>query len=116
VVGCDPRAASNAKEDLPELELAGDAYEAASGAHALVVATDWPAFRDLDLRTLKEVMLTPLIVDGRNLFDPARMAEVGFWYYPTGRPPVVPDPAAPSPRQDEAAGLSPPIEPRTATS
>jgi UDPglucose 6-dehydrogenase len=116
VVGCDPRAASNAKEDLPELELAGDAYEAASGAHALVVATDWPAFRDLDLRTLKEVMLTPLIVDGRNLFDPARMAEAGFWYYPTGRPPVVPDPAASSPRQDDAAGLPPPIEHRTATS
>jgi UDPglucose 6-dehydrogenase len=116
VVGCDPRAASNAKEDLPELELAGDAYEAASGAHALVVATEWPVFRDLDLRTLKEIMLTPLVVDGRNLFDPARMAEAGFWYYPTGRPPVVPDPTASGPRRVEAAEHAPPIEPRTTTS
>jgi UDPglucose 6-dehydrogenase len=90
VVGCDPRAASNAKEELPELELASDAYEAASGAHAVVVATEWPVFRDLDLGTLKEIMTYPLVVDGRNLFDPSEMAEAGFWYYPTGRSPVVP--------------------------
>jgi UDPglucose 6-dehydrogenase len=59
-----------------------------------VVATEWPAFRELNLATLKDIMTYPLVVDGRNLFDPAEMAEAGFWYYPTGRPPVVPEPAS----------------------
>jgi UDPglucose 6-dehydrogenase len=96
VVGCDPRAASGAKEEVPELELANDVYEAASGAHALVIGTEWPEFRGLDLTTLREVMTYPLIVDGRNLLDPANFAGSGFWYYPTGRPPVIPDPSHPS--------------------
>src|SRR5207247_270334 len=95
VVGCDPRAASGAKDELPELELANDVYEAATGAHALVIGTDWAEFRGTDLATLREVMTYPLIVDGRNLLDPADLADSGFWYYPTGRPPVIPDPAHP---------------------
>jgi UDPglucose 6-dehydrogenase len=114
VVGCDPRAASNAKDELPELELAGDAYEAASGAHALVVATDWPVFRDLDLGTLKEIMLSPLVIDGRNLFDPSEMADAGFWYYPTGRPPVVPAPTASGSSSIGAGEHAAPIEQRSA--
>jgi UDPglucose 6-dehydrogenase len=93
VVGCDPRAASGAKEEVPELELANDVYEAASGAHALVIGTDWPEFRGLELATLREVMTYPLIVDGRNLLDPADFVGSGFWYYPTGRPPVIPEPS-----------------------
>jgi UDPglucose 6-dehydrogenase len=115
VVGCDPRAASNAKEELPELELASDPYEAASGAHALVVATEWPVFGDLDLGMLKEIMTYPLVVDGRNLFDPSEMAEAGFWYYPTGRPPVVPDPAASGSRRIGAVEHAPQTEERSAT-
>jgi UDPglucose 6-dehydrogenase len=109
VVGYDPRAASNAKEDLPELVLASDAYEAASGAHAIVIATEWPAFRDLDLGTLKETMTYPLVVDGRNLFDPAEMADAGFWYYPTGRPPVVPTPAVQGSLPIEESGQPDPV-------
>jgi len=95
VVGYDPRAASGAKEELPELDLAGDIYEAARGAHALVIGTDWPEFRGLDLSTLREVMTYPLIVDGRNLLDPADLVGSGFWYYPTGRPAVIPEPSRP---------------------
>jgi UDPglucose 6-dehydrogenase len=96
VVGCDPHAAGNAKEELPELTLASDAYEAASGAHAIVIATDWEEFRSLDLARLRGIMTYPLVVDGRNLLDPLEMAEAGFWYYPTGRPPVVPAPTVSS--------------------
>ena len=114
VVGCDPRAASNAKEDLPELEVASDAYEAASGAHAVVVATEWPVFRDLDLGRLKEIMTYPLVVDGRNLFDPSEMADAGFWYYPTGRPPVVPVAAASDPLRIETLEEVVSIEQRSA--
>lgn len=90
VIGFDPHAAGTAKEELPQLELASTAYEAATDAHALVIATEWPEFRELDLAELRGRMAYPLVIDGRNLFDPAAMAEAGFSYYPTGRPPVVP--------------------------
>jgi UDPglucose 6-dehydrogenase len=89
VVGCDPQASARAKEELPELEIAPDAYEAATGAHCLVVCTEWAEFSILDLGRLRGVMTFPLVVDGRNTFDPASMAAAGFSYHPTGRPPSV---------------------------
>lgn len=88
VVGYDPEASANAKKDVPELELAHDALDAASGAHCLVVATEWDEFLGVDLARLKEIMAYPVVIDGRNLFDPGRMAEAGFSYHPTGRPAV----------------------------
>jgi UDPglucose 6-dehydrogenase len=90
VVGYDPQAGASARAELPQLELAGDPYEAAWGAHCLVLCTEWEEFRALDLRALREVMLYPVIVDGRNVFDPETMRELGFTYYPTGRPAVIP--------------------------
>jgi UDPglucose 6-dehydrogenase len=89
VVGFDPQAMANAKDEVPELELAVDAYEAAAGAHCVVVCTEWPEFRILDLERLRSGMAYPLVVDGRNLFDPGSMAAAGFSYHPTGRPPSV---------------------------
>jgi UDPglucose 6-dehydrogenase len=89
VIAYDPKAADEAVTEVPELRIADDPYEAAAGAHCLVVATDWEEFRALDLGTLKQVMAQPVVVDGRNLFDPSEMDAAGFWYYPTGRPPVV---------------------------
>jgi UDPglucose 6-dehydrogenase len=89
VVACDPLAAANAKEELPELEIAPDAYTAATGSHCLVVATDWEEFADLDLSTLRQVMAYPIVVDARNIFDPQTMRVAGFSYYPTGRPPIL---------------------------
>ncbi len=86
VVGCDPRAGENAKEELPGLEVSDDPYTAAAGAHCLVVATEWEEFRQLDLTALREAMAYPVVVDGRNLFDPLEMSNAGFSYYPTGRP------------------------------
>jgi UDPglucose 6-dehydrogenase len=94
VVACDPKAAAEALLEIPELRVAGDAYEAATGAHCLVLATDWAEYRTLDLVALRGVMVQPVVVDGRNLFDPEEMDAAGFWYYPTGRPPVLQ--AAPS--------------------
>lgn len=88
VVGHDPQANAAAKAEIAELEIAEDVYEAARGAHCVVIATDWPEFRDLDWGRLKEAVTTPVIVDGRNLLDPARMAGSGFAYIPTGRPSV----------------------------
>ena len=88
VVGFDPQAAANAKTEVPELEVASDAYAALEGAHCLVLATEWPEFGGLDLDKVKAAMTHPVVVDGRNVFDPATMAAAGFTYYPTGRPPV----------------------------
>ena len=78
VVGYDPQAASNAKDDLPALEIASDAYEAATGAHCVVICTEWLEFRTLDLDRLAGVMAYPLVVDGRNMFSPAAMSRAGL--------------------------------------
>lgn len=89
VIGYDPQAASNAKADVPDLEIAPDAYEAARGAHCVVLCTDWDEFRDLDLARIRDSMSFPVVVDGRNLFDFDEMNQLGFTYYPTGRQSVV---------------------------
>jgi UDPglucose 6-dehydrogenase len=85
VVGYDPQGMANAKEDLGELEVAPDPYEAAAGAHCVVLCTEWPEFLELDLDRLRSLMAYPLVVDGRNVFDPDVMRVAGFTYYPTGR-------------------------------
>ena len=86
VVGHDPEAMVNAKEECPGLLASGDPYEAAEDAHCLIVCTDWPEFRSLDLARLREVMAQPFIVDARNLFEPDEIRAAGFSYQPTGRP------------------------------
>jgi UDPglucose 6-dehydrogenase len=85
VVGYDPQAGANAKTELPELEIATDAYEAVQGAHCLVMCTGWDEFRDLDLPQVKERLAYPNVVDGRNFFDPIEMERLGFVHRGTGR-------------------------------
>ncbi|MGZ8579235.1 MAG: UDP-glucose dehydrogenase family protein [Actinomycetota bacterium] len=85
VVGYDPEAETNAKSELPELALASSVYDAIEGAHCMVVCTDWDEFRSLDLDRAKELLAQPIVVDGRNLFDPADMRARGFDYHGTGR-------------------------------
>ncbi len=60
-------------------------YEAAEGAEALVVATEWNQFRGLDIERLKRLMKEPVVVDLRNVYDPEKMREAGFRYYGVGR-------------------------------
>jgi UDPglucose 6-dehydrogenase len=88
IVGYDPEASANAKAVLPALEIAPDPYEAVRNAHCVVICTDWPEFRSLDLRGMKDLLIYPIVVDGRNMFDTAEMASTGLTYYPTGRPVV----------------------------
>jgi UDPglucose 6-dehydrogenase len=85
VIGYDPEAASNAKAEVPELEIVSSPYDAIDGADCVVVCTEWAEFRSLDLRRAKELLATPIIVDGRNVFEPAEMRAMGFVYYGTGR-------------------------------
>jgi UDPglucose 6-dehydrogenase len=90
VVGCDPVAAPSAQIECPGLVVAENPYDAARGAHCLVVATAWEEFADLDLVKLHEIMAFPIIVDGRNLLNASAVARAGFHYLPTGRPPASP--------------------------
>ncbi|MDQ7822737.1 MAG: UDP-glucose/GDP-mannose dehydrogenase family protein [Candidatus Eremiobacteraeota bacterium] len=85
VKACDPVALERAKELLKGIEFFSDPYEAARGADALIVVTDWSEFKHLDFARLKEVMKRPLIVDGRNIYDAARMRALGFNYTGIGR-------------------------------
>lgn len=83
----DPKAMGKAR-DLPvadKLTFAENALEAARGAEALVIATEWREFASVDLSQLREAMLTPLIFDGRNLLDPVAAADFGFQYRGIGR-------------------------------
>jgi UDPglucose 6-dehydrogenase len=83
----DPAAMERAKETLnSSIEYAVGPYEAATGADALLILTEWEEFSSLDLARLRQVLKYPIVIDGRNLYDPALMAAQGFSYYSVGRP------------------------------
>jgi UDPglucose 6-dehydrogenase len=87
----DPQAMENVRRELPPSEqvfYARSSQDAVTGAHALVVATDWDEFKSLNLHQLKTWMTTPIIVDGRNIFSPEQAEAAGFEYFPVGRKPV----------------------------
>jgi UDPglucose 6-dehydrogenase len=94
----DPAANEPARALLPGVELCPDAYAVAEGADALILLTQWSEFRRLDLDRIRQAMKYPLLVDGRNLYDPAEMVGKGFIYQPIGRP--TPEPAVEARPQD----------------
>ena len=65
--------------------MCADAYEAAQGADAIVVATPWNEFKNLDMVKIKESLKTPILIDGRNMYEPELMKEIGFEYRGVGR-------------------------------
>src|SRR5580765_2441717 len=69
----------------PNFTLANDAYAAATGAEALLIVTEWREFRSPDFERLRTLMSAPRILDGRNLYEPAQLAKLGFEYYAVGR-------------------------------
>ena len=81
----DPQAMPGARRVLSGVRYCKDAYAAARGADALAVLTEWAEFRDLNLTRLKRLMRQPVILDGRNLYDPARVRAAGFRYVGIGR-------------------------------
>ncbi len=81
----DPAAMEEAKAILPEVEYGSDAYDVATGADALVLATEWNAFRRLDLLRIKELLKEPVFIDLRNVYDPSHMKRLGFRYCGVGR-------------------------------
>ena len=85
--GCPKLASIKA---IADAKFASSALEAITDAEALVIATDWNEFANVDLTALKEKMQTPIVFDGRNLLDPETMRQFGFHYYSIGRASVKP--------------------------
>jgi UDPglucose 6-dehydrogenase len=81
----DPKAMEKAKPLLSGVEYIDDMNDVADGCDALVIATEWPQFTKLDLPRARKNMRTPVILDGRNLFDPSTMESLGFIYKSIGR-------------------------------
>lgn len=93
IVAYDPAAMQRAKAELPAssaMSYANDAYAAAKDADALLILTDWKEFAGLDLDKLHVALRYPIVVDGRNMFDPAVMQKHGFTYMSVGRPAATP--------------------------
>jgi UDPglucose 6-dehydrogenase len=96
----DPAARERSREALnSSVRMAEDAYDAAHDADALLILTEWEEFSTLDLKRLKSELRYPIIIDGRNLYDPEIMAGHGFTYYSVGRAAVSPEPI-PSPAKE----------------
>jgi len=85
VKGYDPVAMTVAGRLLPGVRLCEDAYEVAQDSDALIICTEWNEFKQLDLVRVKRSMKQPVIVDGRNLYDPAHLQKMGFHYRGVGR-------------------------------
>jgi UDPglucose 6-dehydrogenase len=88
VTAYDPKGNERVQELnlCPGVRLANSALEAVQDAETLVLATEWPDFGNVDLTEVRRRMHTPIVFDGRNLFDPTTMRDLGFQYYAIGRP------------------------------
>ncbi|CAJ1803340.1 UDP-glucose 6-dehydrogenase [Aeromonas jandaei] len=85
----DPKAMARARElygERPDLLLCPTQESALEGADALLICTEWQSFRVLDFARMKSLLASPVIIDGRNLYDPVRLHQQGFCYYAIGRP------------------------------
>ncbi len=85
VAGYDPEGMELAKPLMPEVAMQKSAYDAIAGADATVIVTEWDAFRALDLAKVKRLAAAPLLVDLRNVYDPAEVRAKGFTYVSVGR-------------------------------
>jgi UDPglucose 6-dehydrogenase len=91
----DPEGMEEAKKLLPDLLYAPDPYAAMEGASALILLTEWNAFRALDLCRVKRLLAVPLVIDLRNIYKPEEMRAAGLSYVSLGRPP------SPAPKEDQ---------------
>ncbi len=86
----DPEAMDNVRRKLGDkIEYASDPYDALKDADALVIATEWNAFRNPDFEQMESLLKTKTIFDGRNIYEPAKMRELGWNYFSIGRKPVI---------------------------
>ncbi|MBN2386052.1 MAG: UDP-glucose/GDP-mannose dehydrogenase family protein [Anaerolineales bacterium] len=81
----DPVAIETARDLLPQVALYDDPYQMADGCDALIVITEWNEFKQLDLERIRSLMTTPVLFDGRNIYNPAEMRRMGYTYQAIGR-------------------------------
>jgi UDPglucose 6-dehydrogenase len=84
----DPQAITTTRQEMgeiPQVSYTNSCYEALKGADALVINTEWTSFREPDFERMKSLMKQPVIFDGRNLYKPSKMAQLGFQYFYVGK-------------------------------
>jgi UDPglucose 6-dehydrogenase len=81
----DPIAMEKAKPLFKGVQYCRTPYEAAKGADAVVLVTEWPDYKQIDLKKVKAIVQTPVFIDGRNLYNPKTVADLGFDYHSVGR-------------------------------
>jgi len=81
----DPKAMDNAEKTLANVKFCKDAYDAAKGCDCIIVVTEWNEFKELDFKKLKKLVAQPIIIDGRNIYDPSEIKKAGFKYCGFGR-------------------------------
>lgn len=81
----DPQAMPGARKIFKDIKFCKDVYETAKGSDCLVVLTEWNEFKEIDFKKIKKLLKQPVIVDGRNIYDPAKMKKMGFRYIGIGR-------------------------------
>jgi UDPglucose 6-dehydrogenase len=86
----DPEAMEKAKSALPHITCCSNPYQAAEGADAIVIVTEWDEFRQVDWDRVRSAVERPLVVDGRNMLDATEVTRRGFHYVSVGRPPMTP--------------------------
>jgi UDPglucose 6-dehydrogenase len=91
----DPQAMEKARIEIPVVNYCADLYQAAQGAEAILILTEWDEFRQPDWDRLGKVVERSLIVDGRNTLDASEVTRHGFQYFCVGRPPVLPEQGIP---------------------
>jgi UDPglucose 6-dehydrogenase len=84
----DPAGMAQAKVMLPSVTFCDGPYDAAEGAHALVIVTEWEQFRALDLERLKAIMAAPVLIDLKNVYQPEELTRAGFRFEGIGRPDI----------------------------
>ena len=86
ITAYDPEAVDEAKKIFgTRIQLASNNYGCVEGADALLLITEWQAFRNPNFERMKSVMRQPVIFDGRNIYDPGQVRQLGFTYYSMGR-------------------------------
>jgi len=85
----DPEAMERSKDILKDITYCNDPYDAAKDADALVILTEWNEFKELDLKKIKSLLKHALIIDGRNIYDPENLKNLGFTYISMGREEIV---------------------------
>ena len=82
----DPHAASNARKIIKNVTFCKDSYTACKGSDCVVILTEWDEFKEINLAKVKKLLAQPVVIDGRNIYDPQKMHELGFRYFSIGRP------------------------------